>query len=81
MKVVIAFLFGATVGAVAALWYSPSSGETFRKEAQSDLHKTLQGLDERFQEMSHEMRQQIDQLRQSAHLGDDSQSAGDESAA
>jgi gas vesicle protein len=63
MKSIISFLFGAAVGAVAALFLAPSSGEDLRAQVQEVAERDAQRLQQAWQQDMQKMNDQIVKLQ------------------
>jgi len=62
MKTIIAFLFGAAVGAAAALFLAPSSGEDLRAQMQDMAERDTQRLQQTWQKDMKKMNEQMDKM-------------------
>ena len=62
MKTIIAFLFGAAVGAAAALFLAPSSGEDLRAQMQDLAERDSQRLQQTWQKDVQKMNEQMEKM-------------------
>lgn len=63
MKSIISFLLGAAVGAAAALFLAPSSGEDLRAQVQEIAERDAQRLQQAWQQDMQKMNDQIAKLQ------------------